>query len=72
MVPKLIHPLPPALQSPETSPERFVEDKWMQASGFLLETSHFLSERCYILDLVRANLSSSKIPCLIDLLLDGE
>ncbi|KAK4741575.1 hypothetical protein SAY87_025163 [Trapa incisa] len=30
VVPKLIHPLPPPLLSPETSPERFVEDKWMQ------------------------------------------
>ncbi|XP_031401196.1 serine/threonine-protein phosphatase BSL1 isoform X1 [Punica granatum] len=30
VVPKLIHPLPPPLQSPETSPERYVEDKWMQ------------------------------------------
>ncbi|KAG5514357.1 hypothetical protein RHGRI_035683 [Rhododendron griersonianum] len=30
IVPKLIHPLPPPLQSPETSPERFVDDAWMQ------------------------------------------
>ncbi|GMN38160.1 hypothetical protein TIFTF001_007400 [Ficus carica] len=30
VVPKLIHPLPPPLQSPETSPERVVEDTWMQ------------------------------------------
>ncbi|KAI8522783.1 hypothetical protein RHMOL_Rhmol13G0023500 [Rhododendron molle] len=30
IVPKLIHPLPPPLQSPETSPERFVDDTWMQ------------------------------------------
>ncbi|KAK4763798.1 hypothetical protein SAY87_013236 [Trapa incisa] len=30
VVPKLIHPLPPPLQSPEGSPERFVEEKWMQ------------------------------------------
>jgi len=29
VVPKLIHPLPPAL-SPETSPERHIEDTWMQ------------------------------------------
>ncbi|KAF2298606.1 hypothetical protein GH714_024301 [Hevea brasiliensis] len=27
---KLIHPLPPPLQSPETSPERVVDDTWMQ------------------------------------------
>jgi len=30
IVPKLIHPLPPPLQSPETSPERFGDDAWMQ------------------------------------------
>uniref|UniRef100_A0A5B6YPA9 Serine/threonine-protein phosphatase n=1 Tax=Davidia involucrata TaxID=16924 RepID=A0A5B6YPA9_DAVIN len=30
VVPKLIHPLPPPLQSPETSPERGIEDTWMQ------------------------------------------
>ncbi|KAI4329747.1 hypothetical protein MLD38_028095 [Melastoma candidum] len=30
VVPKLIHPLPPPLQSPETSPERVVDDTWMQ------------------------------------------
>ncbi|XP_078442742.1 serine/threonine-protein phosphatase BSL2 homolog isoform X2 [Wolffia australiana] len=30
VVPKLIHPLPPAINSPETSPERNGEDTWMQ------------------------------------------
>lgn len=30
VVPKLIHPLPPAITSPETSPERLVDDTWMQ------------------------------------------
>ncbi|KAL1825693.1 serine/threonine-protein phosphatase BSL3 isoform X2 [Daucus carota subsp. sativus] len=30
VVPKLIHPLPPALTSPESSPERHIEDTWMQ------------------------------------------
>ncbi|KAF5767877.1 putative protein-serine/threonine phosphatase [Helianthus annuus] len=31
VVPKLIHPLPPAVSSPETtSPERHIEDTWMQ------------------------------------------
>ncbi|PKA45778.1 Serine/threonine-protein phosphatase BSL2 like [Apostasia shenzhenica] len=30
VVPKLIHPLPPAVNSPETSPERHIEDTWMQ------------------------------------------
>ncbi|XP_078161967.1 BRI1 suppressor 1 (BSU1)-like 1 isoform X2 [Carex rostrata] len=30
IVPKLIHPLPPPVQSPETSPERTLDDTWMQ------------------------------------------
>ncbi|CAI9768594.1 unnamed protein product [Fraxinus pennsylvanica] len=30
VVPKLIHPLPPAISSLETSPERQIEDTWMQ------------------------------------------
>lgn len=30
VVPKLIHPLPPPLRSPETSPERIIDDAWMQ------------------------------------------
>uniref|UniRef100_A0A5B7A7N5 Serine/threonine-protein phosphatase n=1 Tax=Davidia involucrata TaxID=16924 RepID=A0A5B7A7N5_DAVIN len=30
VVPKLIHPLPPALSSPEASPDRHIEDTWMQ------------------------------------------
>ncbi|KAK9755835.1 hypothetical protein RND81_01G054000 [Saponaria officinalis] len=30
VVPKLIHPLPPAFTSPETSPERHIDDNWMQ------------------------------------------
>ncbi|KAF5184580.1 Serine/threonine-protein phosphatase BSL1 [Thalictrum thalictroides] len=30
VVPKLIHPLPPPIQSPETSPERVMDDTWMQ------------------------------------------
>ncbi|XP_072951204.1 serine/threonine-protein phosphatase BSL2 homolog isoform X1 [Typha angustifolia] len=30
VVPKLIHPLPPAINSPEASPERHIEDTWMQ------------------------------------------
>ncbi|KAJ6723522.1 SERINE/THREONINE-PROTEIN PHOSPHATASE BSL3 [Salix koriyanagi] len=30
VVPKLIHPLPPPLQSPETSPEHVIDDTWMQ------------------------------------------
>ncbi|KAL4333297.1 hypothetical protein GQ457_07G035860 [Hibiscus cannabinus] len=30
VVPKLIHPLPPAMLSPEASPERHTDDTWMQ------------------------------------------
>ncbi|KAF3773304.1 Serine/threonine-protein phosphatase [Nymphaea thermarum] len=30
VVPKLIHPLPPAISSPDTSPEPHIEDTWMQ------------------------------------------
>ncbi|KAL4200462.1 hypothetical protein AMTRI_Chr03g149720 [Amborella trichopoda] len=30
VVPKLIHPVPPAITSPETSPEHHIEDTWMQ------------------------------------------
>ncbi|KAL8028973.1 hypothetical protein ABFX02_14G197700 [Erythranthe guttata] len=30
IVPKLIHPLPPPFQSPETSPERVTDETWMQ------------------------------------------
>ncbi|CAI0541608.1 unnamed protein product [Linum tenue] len=30
VVPKLIHPLPPAISSPDASPERQIEDTWMQ------------------------------------------
>ncbi|WZZ50638.1 hypothetical protein YC2023_050745 [Brassica napus] len=30
VVPKLIHPLPPAITSPETSPERHIDGTWMQ------------------------------------------
>lgn len=30
IVPKLIHPLPPPIQSPESSPERITEGTWMQ------------------------------------------
>ncbi|XWS76476.1 hypothetical protein CRYUN_Cryun01aG0179500 [Craigia yunnanensis] len=30
IVPKLIHPLPPPIRSPETSPERVADDTWMQ------------------------------------------
>ncbi|XP_010247574.1 PREDICTED: serine/threonine-protein phosphatase BSL3-like [Nelumbo nucifera] len=30
VVPKLIHPLPPAIATPQTSPEHHIEDTWMQ------------------------------------------
>ncbi|XP_073279527.1 uncharacterized protein [Primulina huaijiensis] len=30
VVPKLTHPLSPAISSPETSPEHHIEDTWMQ------------------------------------------
>lgn len=30
VVPKLIHPIPPAIPSPESSPERHHEEMWMQ------------------------------------------
>ncbi|KAJ7556469.1 hypothetical protein O6H91_05G085400 [Diphasiastrum complanatum] len=30
VVPKLIHPLPPAMTSPESSPEHHLDDTWMQ------------------------------------------
>ncbi|EHA8589277.1 putative Serine/threonine-protein phosphatase BSL3 [Cocos nucifera] len=30
VVPKLIHPLPPAISSPDASPEHHIEDTWMQ------------------------------------------
>lgn len=36
VVPKLIHPIPPAISSPEASPERHIEDTWMQVRLILL------------------------------------
>lgn len=39
VVPKLIHPLPPAITSPEASPDH-IEDTWMQVTLILLQTSH--------------------------------
>ncbi|CAN6453251.1 unnamed protein product [Victoria cruziana] len=36
VVPKLIHPLPPPLHSPESSPDRSMEMTWMQQLGFHL------------------------------------
>lgn len=36
VVPKLIHPLPPPLQSPETSPERVMDETWMQVRFFCI------------------------------------
>jgi hypothetical protein len=34
VVPKLIHPIPPAIPSPESSPERHHEEMWMQVKTF--------------------------------------
>lgn len=36
VVPKLIHPLPPAITSPEASPDH-IEDTWMQVTLILLQ-----------------------------------
>lgn len=57
IVPKLIHPLPPPLLSPDTSPERVTEDTWMQVTHpvlafcnlcvllkLMLDVSSFLQE----------------------------
>ena len=35
VVPKLIHPLPPAITSPETSPDQ-IEDTWMQVTHYFV------------------------------------
>lgn len=32
VVPKLIHPLPPPILSPENSPEHYGDDAWMQVT----------------------------------------
>lgn len=44
VVPKLIHPIPPAITSPESSPERHLEDTWMQVLG----TTYLLSFLFYV------------------------
>lgn len=49
VVPKLIHPLPPAISSPETSPERHIEDTWMQVP-YLFKTSSYSSLCCTDID----------------------
>jgi len=36
VVPKLIHPLPPPVQSPENSPERIMDDTWMKVMLILV------------------------------------
>jgi protein phosphatase len=36
IVPKLIHPLPPPILSPENSPEHSGDDAWMQVTTTLL------------------------------------
>lgn len=52
VVPKLIHPLPPPLQSPETSPERTVDDTWMQVRFTVI----FIFEQkiCWLAHVIRA------------------
>ena len=58
VVPKLIHPLPPAISSPEASPERHIEDTWMQVLSrikflmfrlifFLLSSDPFSCFHCF-------------------------
>jgi len=51
VVPKLIHPLPPAITSPETSPEHHIEDTWMQVMvvySIILDTSNWcIRGDCY-------------------------
>jgi hypothetical protein len=41
VVPKLIHPLPPAITSPETSPDH-IEDTWMQVKHYFVITYFFI------------------------------
>lgn len=51
VVPKLIHPLPPAT-SPETSPERHIEDTWMQVCYFqIFFDPHILCFNVYLISL---------------------
>ena len=40
VVPKLIHPLPPAITSPEASPDH-IEGTWMQVTLILLQSRRF-------------------------------
>jgi hypothetical protein len=46
VVPKLIHPLPPAITSPESSPERHLEDTWMQVHNFEASLDILLTVPC--------------------------
>jgi hypothetical protein len=48
VVPKLIHPLPPAITSPEASPDH-IEDTWMQVTLVLIAMCPPL--RCFSLPL---------------------
>ena len=50
VVPKLIHPLPPAISSPETSPERHLEDTWMQVPLLFFSLLFFFSPLSYSYD----------------------
>lgn len=63
VVPKLIHPIPPAITSPESSPERHLEDTWMQvlvSSGisYLFSSLFYICSAVirYIVSLVKCKL----------------
>lgn len=49
VVPKLIHPIPPPLQSPETSPERVMDETWMQVSFYAVSFLVLLSGQCALI-----------------------
>lgn len=57
VVPKLIHPIPPAITSPESSPEH-LEDTWMQVL-ILLYLPRLLQLACYMGLSVQSTISFS-------------
>ena len=48
VVPKLIHPLPPAITSRETSPDRSLDDTWMQVCEIQAFVKHCKEAKSYI------------------------
>jgi hypothetical protein len=56
VVPKLIHPIPPAFTSPESSPEHHLEDTWMQVYDIygLLVYCGNQSYHCYLYQMARS------------------